>query len=75
MNEQLQQEIAKVLEGLKQSGRLREDLDVLAAAKVLNEYSYLQLFRMVSAEHPNRDLHRKKMREMTELMLRGMEKH
>lgn len=74
-NDLLKQGIASVLEGMKAKGIFREDLNVHVAARLLNEYSYLQLMRLTSQDDYDIEAHRRDVRETTALVLYGMIKH
>lgn len=74
-NDLLKKAIASVLDGMKQKGVLRDDLDVNVAARLLNEYSHLQMMRLTSRDNYDMAAHRKDVRETTALVLYGMLKH
>lgn len=71
-NERLQHAVADVLAKMKVKGMLREDLDVHLAARLLNEYSHIQLMRLTSRDDYDLEAHRKDVREVTGLILYGM---
>ncbi|MDP9524589.1 TetR/AcrR family transcriptional regulator, partial [Pseudomonas putida] len=72
INATLQGEIANVLSALQEAGKLRPDLDVGLAAFLLNDYSHLQLMRLVRAANPDRDAHNDNVRRITSLLFHGM---
>lgn len=73
MNDALRAEISELLRELQQAGKLRPQLDVELAAFLLNDYSHLQLFRLVNQEHPDIDAHSLQVRRITELVFYGMQ--
>ncbi|NVZ57901.1 TetR/AcrR family transcriptional regulator [Pseudomonas edaphica] len=73
MNDALRAEISELLRELQQAGKLRPQLDVELAAFLLNDYSHLQLFRLVNQEHPDIDAHSMQVRRITELLFYGMQ--
>ncbi len=73
MNDALRAEISELLRELQQAGKLRPQLDVELAAFLLNDYSHLQLFRLVNQEHPDIDAHSLQVRHITELVFYGMQ--
>lgn len=72
MNDALRAEISGLLRELQQAGKLRADLDVDLAAFLLNDYSHLQLFRLVNQEQPDVESHSAQVRHVTELLFYGM---
>ena len=48
------------------------DLNVDLAAFLLNDYSHLQLFRLVNQEPPDVESHSAQVRHITELLFYGM---
>ncbi|CAH0650612.1 hypothetical protein PSEG_04888 [Pseudomonas sp. Nvir] len=72
MNHKLQGEIANVLRALQEAGKLRADLDVELAAFLLNDYSHVQLMRLVKATDPDREEHNSNVRRITSLLFHGM---
>ncbi|MCO7058496.1 MULTISPECIES: TetR/AcrR family transcriptional regulator [Pseudomonas] len=72
MNRKLQGEIANVLRALQEAGKLRADLDVELAAFLLNDYSHVQLMRLVKATDPDREEHNSNVRRITSLLFHGM---
>lgn len=72
INAKLQNEIANVLSALQEAGKLRADLDVELAAFLLNDYSHLQLMRLVKAANPDRHAHNDNVRRVTSLLFHGM---
>ena len=72
MNHKLQGEIANVLRALQEAGKLRADLDVELAAFLLNDYSHVQLMRLVKATNPDREEHNSNVRRITSLLFHGM---
>jgi AcrR family transcriptional regulator len=72
MNEALKAEISGLLRELQQAGKLHADLDVELAAFLLNDYSHLQLFRLVNQQEPDIASHSAQVRQITELLFRGM---
>ncbi len=72
MNDALRAEISGLIRELQQAGKLRADLDVELAAFLLNDYSHLQLFRLVNQEQPDIEAHSTQVRRITELLFRGM---
>jgi AcrR family transcriptional regulator len=72
INGKLQNEIANVLRTLQEAGKLRADLDVQLAAVLLNDYSHLQLMRLVRAANPDRQAHNDNVRSITSLLFHGM---
>ncbi|WP_426101087.1 MULTISPECIES: TetR/AcrR family transcriptional regulator [unclassified Pseudomonas] len=73
MNDALRAEISQLLRELQLAGKLRPQLDVELAAFLLNDYSHLQLFRLVNQEHPDVDAHSAQVRRITELLFYGMQ--
>ena len=73
MNDALRAEISELLRELQRAGKLRAQLDVELAAFLLNDYSHLQLFRLVNQEHPDIDAHSTQVRRITELVFYGMQ--
>ncbi|WPN21622.1 TetR/AcrR family transcriptional regulator [Pseudomonas marginalis] len=73
MNDALRAEISELLRELQRAGKLRPQLDVELAAFLLNDYSHLQLFRLVNQEHPDIDAHSMQVRRITELLFYGMQ--
>ncbi|MBB6286292.1 TetR family transcriptional regulator [Pseudomonas sp. SJZ103] len=73
MNDALRAEISELLRELQRAGKLRPQLDVELAAFLLNDYSHLQLFRLVNQEHPDIDAHSTQVRRITELLFYGMQ--
>ena len=71
MNDALRAEISQLLRELQLAGKLRPQLDVELAAFLLNDYSHLQLFRLVNQEHPDVDAHSAQVRRITELLFYG----
>ncbi len=72
MNDALRAEISGLIRELQQAGKLRADLDVDLAAFLLNDYSHLQLFRLVNQEQPDIEAHSTQVRRITELLFLGM---
>jgi len=72
INAALTQEIAGVLTALQRAGKLRADLDVEFAAFLLNDYSHLQLLRLVRSAKPDRQAHADQVRRVTRLLFEGM---
>ena len=72
LNESLQHAIASLLRDLQQRGKLRQDLDVELAAFLLNDYSHLQILRLVSSEPMDLEQHRRQVRQTSGLILQGM---
>lgn len=72
LNEALQHAIASLLRDLQQRGKLRADLDVELAAFLLNDYSHLQILRLVSSEQMDLEQHRRQVRLTSGLILQGM---
>lgn len=72
MNAALQGQIASVLADLQRDGKLRADLDVELTAFLLNDYSHLQLLRLVSSAEPDREAHARQVRLTTQLIFAGM---
>ncbi|MDT9673562.1 TetR/AcrR family transcriptional regulator [Pseudomonas sp. JV414] len=72
MNDALRAEISGLLRELQQAGKLRADLNVDLAAFLLNDYSHLQLFRLVNQEQPDIESHSAQVRHITELLFYGM---
>lgn len=72
MNDALRAEISGLLRELQQAGKLRADLNVDLAAFLLNDYSHLQLFRLVNQEQPDVESHSAQVRHITELLFYGM---
>lgn len=72
MNAALVGQIASVLEALQREGKLRADLDVQLTAFLLNDYSHLQLLRLVSSAEPDREAHAREVRLTTQLIFQGM---
>ena len=72
MNAALQGQIASVLGELQRQGKLRADLDVQLTAFLLNDYSHLQLLRLVSSAEPDREAHARQVRLTTQLIFEGM---
>lgn len=72
MNEALSAEISGLIKELQQAGKLRADLDVDLAAFLLNDYSHLQLYRLVNQEKPDIEAHSAQVRRITELLFYGM---
>lgn len=72
MNHKLQGEIANVLRALQEAGKLRADLDVELAAFLLNDYSHVQLMRLVKATDPDREEHNSNVRRITSLLFHGI---
>lgn len=73
MNDALRAEISELLRELQRAGKLRPQLDVELAAFLLNDYSHLQLFRLVNQEHPDIEAHSLQVRRITELVFYGMQ--
>ena len=72
-NEQLQREIERLLERLQLRGKLRADADISAAAFLLNDYSHLQLLRLVSQDPPDMEAHFRQVRKISALVLHGLQ--
>ncbi|WP_110972414.1 TetR/AcrR family transcriptional regulator [Pseudomonas huaxiensis] len=72
MNAALQAQIASVLRDLQARGKLHAGLDVELTAFLLNDYSHLQLLRLVSAAEPDREAHARQVRLTTQLIFQGM---
>ncbi|EJL01402.1 MULTISPECIES: TetR/AcrR family transcriptional regulator [Pseudomonas] len=72
MNDALRAEISGLIRELQQAGKLRPDLDVELAAFLLNDYSHLQLYRLVNQEQPDVEAHSAQVRRITELLFYGM---
>ena len=72
LNRRLQREIALILRELQRLGKLRQDLDVELAAFLLNDYSHLQLLRLVNQTPPDLAAHRAQVRRTSQLILAGM---
>jgi AcrR family transcriptional regulator len=72
MNDALRAEISGLLRELQEAGKLRADLNVDLAAFLLNDYSHLQLFRLVNQEQPDIESHSNQVRHITELLFYGM---
>nr|WP_225908567.1 TetR/AcrR family transcriptional regulator [Pseudomonas lactucae] len=72
MNDALRAEISQLLRELQEAGKLRPQLDVELAAFLLNDYSHLQLFRLVNQEQPDIEAHSLQVRRITELLFYGM---
>lgn len=72
MNQALLAEISGLLRELQQAGKLRADVDVELAAFLLNDYSHLQLFRLVNQEQPDLAAHSAQVRTITALLFHGM---
>lgn len=72
LNSRLQREIALILRELQRLGKLRPDLDVELAAFLLNDYSHLQLLRLVNQAQPDLAAHRAQVRRTSQLILEGM---
>lgn len=72
MNAALQGQIAGVLGDLQRDDKLRADLDVELTAFLLNDYSHLQLLRLVSSAEPDREAHARQVRLTTQLIFAGM---
>jgi AcrR family transcriptional regulator len=72
MNQALRAQIAGLIRELQQAGKLRADLDVDLAAFLLNDYSHLQLYRLVNQEQPDIEAHSTQVRRITELIVHGM---
>jgi len=72
MNAALQAQIASVLRELQAQDKLRADLDVDLAAFLLNDYSHLQLLRLVSSAEPDHAAHARQVRLTTQLIVEGM---
>lgn len=72
VNAVLVQEIARVLSDFKQRGLLRADLDVDYVAFLINDYGHLQFLRLASQDEPDFAGHALQVRQMIELLLRGM---
>ncbi|WLD65479.1 TetR/AcrR family transcriptional regulator [Pseudomonas sp. OVF7] len=72
MNDALRAEISGLLKELQQAGKLRADLDIELAAFLLNDYSHLQLYRLVNQEQPDVEAHSTQVRRITELLFYGM---
>ncbi|EFQ63973.1 TetR/AcrR family transcriptional regulator [Pseudomonas lactucae] len=73
MNDALRAEISQLLRELQEAGKLRPQLDVELAAFLLNDYSHLQLFRLVNQEQPDIEAHSLQVRRITELLFYGMQ--
>jgi AcrR family transcriptional regulator len=73
MNDALRAEISALLRELQQAGKLRTDVNVDLAAFLLNDYSHLQLFRLVNQEQPDVESHSTQVRHITELLFYGMQ--
>jgi len=72
MNEALVEEIAGFLVQLQQCGHLRADADLHTAAFMLNDYSHLQLNRLIREEPLDWESHRDNVRVTTALVLYGI---
>jgi len=72
LNKRLQREIALILRELQRLGKLREDLDIELAAFLLNDYSHLQLLRLVNQSPLDLAAHREQVRRTSRLILEGM---
>lgn len=72
MNDQLKGEIAALLRELQAKGHLLADLDVDGIAYLLNDYSHLQMLRLVQGDDPDMEAHAREVRRMTALIYRGM---
>ena len=73
MNDALRAQISELLRELQRAGKLRPQLDVELAAFLLNDYSHLQLFRLVNQETPDIDAHSAQVKRITELVFYGMQ--
>ncbi|WP_317663213.1 helix-turn-helix domain-containing protein [Pseudomonas sp. KU43P] len=72
VNALLVQEIARVLNDFKHRGLLRADLDVDYVAFLINDYGHLQFLRLAGQDQPDFAGHALQVRQMIELLLRGM---
>lgn len=72
MNDALRGAIADLLLDLQKAGKLRADLDVDLAAFLLNDYSHLQLLRLVNQDKPDIESHSLQVRRVTTLLFHGM---
>jgi len=72
VNGLLVQEIARVLSEFKQRGLLRADLDVDYVAFLINDYGHLQFLRLANQAEPDFAAHAQQVRQMIELLLKGM---
>ena len=72
LNRRLQREIALILRELQKLGKLRADLDIELAAFLLNDYSHLQLLRLVNQSPLDLATHREQVRRTSRLILEGM---
>ncbi|MDH2435466.1 helix-turn-helix domain containing protein [Pokkaliibacter sp. MBI-7] len=72
-NAQLQREIQHLLERLQKRGKLRADADIASAAFLLNDYSHLQLLRLVSKDPLDMETHFRQVRKISALVLHGLQ--
>jgi AcrR family transcriptional regulator len=72
MNDALKAEIAALLRDLQARGQLGADLDVEGLAFLFNDYSHLQMLRLVQQDRPDMAAHAQEVRRITEIVFRGM---
>lgn len=72
MNDALKGEIAALLRDLRARGLLRADIDVDGIAFLFNDYSHLQMLRLVQQDAPDMAAHAAEVRRVTEIVFRGM---
>lgn len=72
MNDALKAEIAALLRDLQRRGKLGADIDVEGIAFLFNDYSHLQMLRLVQQDEPDMAGHAKEVRRITEIVFRGM---
>ncbi|MEE1920451.1 helix-turn-helix domain-containing protein [Pseudomonas sp. 148P] len=72
VNDALVAELALLLDDLRDSGKLRADLDTGYAAYLFNDYGHLQLLRLCSQAVPDLDAHKAEVRRFTAFLLHGM---
>ncbi|MAD46941.1 MAG: TetR family transcriptional regulator [Oceanospirillaceae bacterium] len=72
MNEILVKDIEAFLAELQRHGHIREDADLHMAAYMLNDYSHLQLTRLIREEPLDWEAHRANVRATTALVFYGI---
>ena len=72
MNEKLVEDIVEFLTEMQQHGMIRQGADLHTAAFMLNDYSHLQLNRLIRDEPLDWEAHRVNVRATTALVLYGI---
>ena len=72
VNDALVSELAQLFCDLRDSGKLRADLDTDYAAFLFNDYGHVQLLRLCSQAPLDLQRHQAEVRGFTAFVLRGM---